>query len=50
MNVLAPLAAVVALPLRLRDDAVTEGDRREADQRNAAAVEDGLFLVPPVIE
>ena len=32
-----PLAAVGAVPLRLRDDVVTEGDRREANQRNAPA-------------
>jgi aspartyl-tRNA(Asn)/glutamyl-tRNA(Gln) amidotransferase subunit C len=36
--------------LRLRDDAVTEGDERDANQRSAPMVEDGLFLVPKVIE
>ena len=36
--------------LRLRDDAVTEPNDREANQRSAPAVEDGLFLVPKVIE
>ena len=45
-----PLSAVSAVELRLRDDAVTEGDDREANQRSAPAVEDGLFLVPKVIE
>jgi aspartyl-tRNA(Asn)/glutamyl-tRNA(Gln) amidotransferase subunit C len=45
-----PLSAVHAVALRLRDDVVTEGDRREANQRSAPAVEDGLFLVPKVIE
>lgn len=35
---------------RLREDAVTETDRREAYQRNAPAVEAGLYLVPKVIE
>jgi aspartyl-tRNA(Asn)/glutamyl-tRNA(Gln) amidotransferase subunit C len=35
--------------LRLRDDAVTETNQREANQRSAPAVEDGLFLVPRVI-
>ncbi len=45
-----PLAAVHEAPLRLRDDVVTEDDRREANQRSAPAVEDGLFLVPQVIE
>jgi aspartyl-tRNA(Asn)/glutamyl-tRNA(Gln) amidotransferase subunit C len=45
-----PLSAVTAFTLRLRDDAVTEADAREANQRSAPAVEDGLFLVPKVIE
>lgn len=35
---------------RLREDAVTEGDARAANMRNAAAQQDGLFLVPRVIE
>ncbi len=34
----------------LRQDRVTESDRREAYQVNAAAVEAGLYLVPKVIE
>ena len=45
-----PLAVVQEAPLRLRDDAVTEGDEREANQRSAPAVADGLFLVPQVLE
>jgi aspartyl-tRNA(Asn)/glutamyl-tRNA(Gln) amidotransferase subunit C len=45
-----PLAAVQDMPLRLRDDAVTEADQREANQRSAPAVTDGLYLVPKVIE
>jgi aspartyl-tRNA(Asn)/glutamyl-tRNA(Gln) amidotransferase subunit C len=45
-----PLAAVQAAALRLRDDVVTEADQREANQASAPAVEDGLFLVPKVIE
>ena len=45
-----PLSAVQAMPLRLRDDVVTEHDEREANQRSAPLVEDGLFLVPKVIE
>jgi aspartyl-tRNA(Asn)/glutamyl-tRNA(Gln) amidotransferase subunit C len=45
-----PLSAVHAAALRLREDVVTEGDRREANQKSAPAVEDGLFLVPKVIE
>lgn len=45
-----PLSAVQAVELRLREDAVTESDTRAANQRSAPAVEDGLFLVPKVIE
>jgi aspartyl-tRNA(Asn)/glutamyl-tRNA(Gln) amidotransferase subunit C len=45
-----PLSAVQAVALRLRDDAVTEGDQRQRNQASAPAVEDGLFLVPKVIE
>ena len=45
-----PLAAVGDVDLRLRDDVVTEGDQREANQRSAPAVDEGLFLVPKVIE
>ncbi|HMQ74334.1 MAG TPA: Asp-tRNA(Asn)/Glu-tRNA(Gln) amidotransferase subunit GatC, partial [Rubrivivax sp.] len=36
--------------LRLRDDVVSEPDQREACQRGAPRVEDGLYLVPKVIE
>jgi len=46
----SPLAAVQDMPLRLRDDTVTETNRREANQRSAPAVADGLYLVPKVIE
>ena len=35
---------------RLRDDLATEPDNREANMRNAPARQDGLFLVPRVIE
>ena len=45
-----PLSAISAVQLRLREDAVSECDQREANQRSAPAVEDGLFLVPKVIE
>ena len=44
-----PLSSVQEVTLRLRDDAVTEGDQRGTNQRSAPAVEDGLFLVPQVI-
>ena len=45
-----PLSAVTNVTLRLREDAVTESVDREANQRSAPSVEDGLFLVPKVIE
>lgn len=45
-----PLSAAQAVHLRLRDDVVTEADRRDANLRNAPAVDSGLFLVPKVIE
>ena len=45
-----PLSALSEVALRLRDDAVTEGDERERNQRSAPQVEDGLYLVPRVIE
>lgn len=45
-----PVAAIQEIALRLREDRVSEPDNREANQRNAPAVEHGLFLVPRVIE
>ena len=45
-----PLAAIEKVQLRLREDVVTEGDCRDAFQKPAPKVEDGLYLVPKVIE
>jgi aspartyl-tRNA(Asn)/glutamyl-tRNA(Gln) amidotransferase subunit C len=45
-----PFATVQDVTLRLRDDQVSETNQREANQRSAPAVENGLFLVPKVIE
>jgi len=45
-----PLSAIMALPLRLRDDVVTEENRREDYQAPAPKAQDGLYLVPKVIE
>lgn len=45
-----PLAAVQDVTLRLREDRVSEPNQRADNQRNAPALEDGLFLVPKVIE
>lgn len=45
-----PLSAVQAVALRLRDDVVTETDQRALNQASAPRVEDGLYLVPKVVE
>lgn len=45
-----PLAHPLEATQRLRADEVTEENRREAYQAIAPAVEDGLYLVPKVIE
>ncbi|NTV11337.1 MAG: Asp-tRNA(Asn)/Glu-tRNA(Gln) amidotransferase subunit GatC, partial [Zoogloea sp.] len=45
-----PMSHPQDLAQRLRDDAVTEGDRRAAFQAIAPQTEAGLYLVPKVIE
>ena len=45
-----PLSAIEDVTLRLREDAVTESNQREANMANAPARDEGLFLVPKVIE
>lgn len=45
-----PLDVVTPLSQRLREDEATEGNRRDANMANAPAAENGLFLVPKVIE
>ena len=45
-----PLAAIQAVQLRLRDDVVSETDRRSDYLKPAPSVADGLYLVPKVIE
>ena len=45
-----PMAHAQDLAQRLRTDAVTEIDRRDAFQAVAPEAEAGLFLVPKVIE
>ena len=45
-----PLAALGEVALRLREDVVSERDERAANQAVAPAVQDGLYLVPRVIE
>ncbi len=46
-----PIAAQMPeLCLRLREDVVTESNQRELYQQVAPATQDGLYLVPKVIE
>ena len=45
-----PLTAVIQQELRLRVDAVTDGDCRDDVLANAPAAEHGFFAVPKVIE
>jgi aspartyl-tRNA(Asn)/glutamyl-tRNA(Gln) amidotransferase subunit C len=45
-----PMAHAQDVSLRLRPDAVTEPDARDALMANAPSAEKGLFLVPKVIE
>ena len=45
-----PLTAVIDQKLRLRDDAVTDGDCRDEILANAPNAEHGFFAVPKVIE
>jgi aspartyl-tRNA(Asn)/glutamyl-tRNA(Gln) amidotransferase subunit C len=45
-----PAAVLGQVALRLRDDIANEPNQREASQVSAPAVENGLFLVPKVIE
>lgn len=45
-----PMAHPLDRAQRLRPDAVTEHDQRERFQSIAPAVEDGLYLVPKVID
>jgi len=46
----APMAHPLEMAQRLRADRVTEDNQRERYQAQAPAVENGLFLVPKVIE
>ena len=49
-NGIEPLAHPLEATQRLRADAVTESNHREAYQAIAPAVENGMYLVPKVIE
>jgi aspartyl-tRNA(Asn)/glutamyl-tRNA(Gln) amidotransferase subunit C len=46
----APMSHAQDMTMPLRDDVVTETDRHALYQQVAPAVEDGLYLVPRVIE
>jgi aspartyl-tRNA(Asn)/glutamyl-tRNA(Gln) amidotransferase subunit C len=45
-----PIDTIQEMQLRLRDDEVTETNAREANMANAPQQENGLFLVPKVLE
>ena len=45
-----PMTAVIPNKLRLRDDIVTDGGKRDDVLANAPAAEHGFFAVPKVIE
>jgi len=45
-----PMSHAQDVSVALRDDAVTETDRHADYQKVAPAVEDGLYLVPRVVE
>ncbi len=45
-----PMAHPLDMPQRLRGDVVSEENRRERFQKIAPQVENGLYLVPQVIE
>ena len=45
-----PLTAVIDQKLRLREDAVTDGDCRDGVLANAPEAQHGFFAVPKVIE
>lgn len=49
-NNIEPLAHPLEMEQRLRPDAVTEENQRAAFQSIAPATENGLYLVPKVIE
>lgn len=46
----APMTSVAAMRLPMRDDVVTDGNRREAILGNAPQTAKGFFAVPKVVE
>ena len=47
---IVPMSHAQDVALSLREDRVTETDQREVFQRLAPAAQDGLYLVPRVVE
>lgn len=45
-----PMAHPMDMSQRLRADVVTEGNERDRIQKNAPSVQDGLYLVPRVLD
>lgn len=45
-----PMTSCVAAKLPLREDAVTDGDKRDAILANAPKADKGFFVVPKVVE
>jgi aspartyl-tRNA(Asn)/glutamyl-tRNA(Gln) amidotransferase subunit C len=45
-----PMTSVVAVPLRLREDKVTDGEIAASVTKNAPKTEDNFFVVPKVVE
>ena len=49
-DAVSPMAHPLDMAQRLRPDVVTEIDQRDKFQQNSPSVENGLFLVPKVLE
>ncbi|WP_126453070.1 Asp-tRNA(Asn)/Glu-tRNA(Gln) amidotransferase subunit GatC [Sulfuriflexus mobilis] len=49
-DAVTPMAHPLNMAQRLRPDVVTEADQRDRFQENSPSVENGLFLVPQVLE
>ena len=45
-----PMSSVAEMTLQMRDDTVTDGDRRDEILANAPSAANGFFVVPKVVE
>ncbi|MGJ3263944.1 MAG: Asp-tRNA(Asn)/Glu-tRNA(Gln) amidotransferase subunit GatC [Salinarimonas sp.] len=45
-----PMTSVTPMRIKLREDAVTDGEKADAIVANAPATEDHFFMVPKVVE